>query len=153
MVWGDWYPTTPSFYTIGFTPIAIDLFEEKKNEHMLQGFFLEEYPMSLWSLKVVSSPNFLSKWVLQRRIGIIINTKDLVLICEKFIFLFLLSIVCFSTLGTSVTLVPFVGKKHTIIYQVITFYQWRPWCNAKNIGTITMPWVDQILDLYVFCFT
>ena len=79
--------------------------------------------MSLWSLKVVSSPNFLSKWVLQRRIGIIINTKDLVLICEKFIFLFLLSIVCFSTLGTSVTLVPFVGKKHTIIYQVITFYQ------------------------------
>ena len=40
--WGDLYPTTPSVYTIRFTFVHIDLPEEKfKNEHMLQGFFLE----------------------------------------------------------------------------------------------------------------
>ena len=34
--WDDLYPTTPSFYTVGFTSIAIDLLEEKlKNEHQL----------------------------------------------------------------------------------------------------------------------
>ena len=46
---GDVYPTTPSLYTVGFILIAINLPKEKfKNEHMLQGFFLGEYRMSLW---------------------------------------------------------------------------------------------------------
>ncbi len=39
----------PPFYTVGFTSIDIILPEEKfKNERMSWGFFLEEYPMSLW---------------------------------------------------------------------------------------------------------
>ncbi len=43
------YPTTPAFYIVGFTSIAIDLPEEKfKNEHMLHEFFFEEYHVSFW---------------------------------------------------------------------------------------------------------
>ena len=47
--WGDMYPTTPAFYIVGFTSIAIDLPEDKfKNEHMLHEFFFEEYHVSFW---------------------------------------------------------------------------------------------------------
>ena len=46
--WGDLYPTTPSMYMVRSTSMAINLPEEKfKYEHMLQEFFLEEYPISL----------------------------------------------------------------------------------------------------------
>ena len=48
-LWGDVFPTTPSLYTIGCTYIAINLPKKNsKNEHLMHGFFLEEYPMSLW---------------------------------------------------------------------------------------------------------
>lgn len=43
------YPTIPSLYLPRFTSIATDILKEKiTNEHALQGFFLEEFPISLW---------------------------------------------------------------------------------------------------------
>ena len=48
------YPTKLSLHANGFTSIAIDLPEEKpKNEHMLQGFFLEKHILCHFGVKKI----------------------------------------------------------------------------------------------------